>query len=213
MTTIALVDKHPVMRIGLIALLKDNFKDIVILESSCMSSFLKTSAKSDVTILGINPDSNAGNLRFLNNLSDKDAFGPIIVYDEEPRPYLAISFLRAGVMGYLSKQNDESELIDCITDVLLGNRYVCKEILGTNKNVTAFEKTTRLKENTNLTFHEYEIAQYICQGVNISEIAQIFGRKTSTISTIKMRILKKLKVNNVLELRDLMLVNEAGTGT
>ncbi|MBE9461703.1 response regulator [Dyadobacter subterraneus] len=211
MITIALVDKHPVMRIGLNALLKDNFNDILILESSCMTSFLKTNAKSDVTILGINPDSNAGNLRFLNNLDNKDAFGPIIVYDEEPRPYLAISFLKAGVMGYLSKQNDESELIECITDVLIGNRYLCKEILGTNRDVSAFEKTTRLKENSNLTFHEYEIAQYICQGVNISEIAQIFDRKTSTISTIKMRILKKLKVNNVLELRNLMLVNETGT--
>ncbi len=211
MITIALVDKHPVMRIGLIALLKDNFNDILILESSCMTSFLKTNAKSDVTILGINPDSNAGNLRFLNKLEDTNVFGPIIVYDDEPRPYLAISFLKAGVMGYLSKQNNESELIECITDVLIGIRYLCKEILGTNKDVSVFEKTTRLKENTNLTFHEYEIAQYICQGVNISEIAQIFDRKTSTISTIKMRILKKLKVNNVLELRNLMLVNETGT--
>ncbi|MCF0056267.1 response regulator transcription factor [Dyadobacter sp. CY356] len=210
MITIALVDKHPVTRIGLIALLKDNFNDILILESSCMTSFLKTNAKSDVTILGINPDSNAGNLRFLNKSGDENTFGPVIIYDEEPRPYLAISFLRAGVMGYLSKQNDEAELIECITDVLIGMRYVCKEILGINKNVSAFEKTTRLKENSNLTFHEYEIAQYICQGVNISEIAQIFDRKTSTISTIKMRILKKLKVNNILELRNLMLVNETG---
>ncbi|GLU53497.1 response regulator transcription factor [Dyadobacter frigoris] len=213
MITIALVDKHPVMRIGLIALLKDNFNDILILESSCMSSFLKTKAQTDVTILGISPDSDAGNLRFLNKLKDKDAFGPIIVYDEEPRPYLAVSFLRSGVMGYLSKQNDESELIDCISKVLNGNRYVCKEILGTNRDVSAFEKTTRLKENRNLTFHEYEIAQYICQGINVSEIAQIFSRKTSTISTIKMRILKKLKVSNILELRNVMLVNEINTGT
>jgi DNA-binding NarL/FixJ family response regulator len=176
-----------------------------------MTSFLKSNATSDITILGINPDSQAGNLRFLNKSENKNSFGPIIVYDEEPRPYLAVSFLRAGVMGYLSKQNDETELIECITDVLTGMRYVCKEILGINKNVSAFEKTTRLKENSNLTFHEYEIAQYICQGVNISEIAQIFDRKTSTISTIKMRILKKLKVNNILELRNLMLVNETGT--
>ncbi|WP_159471502.1 response regulator transcription factor [Dyadobacter sp. 3J3] len=209
MITIALVDKHPVIRIGLIALLKHNFKEILILESSCMAALLKTNAKSDVIILGINPDFDADNIRFLNKSGDRNAFGPIIVYDEEPRPYLALSFLKAGVMGYLSKQNSESELIKCISDVLTGIRYVCKEILGTNKDVSAFEKTIRLRENRNLTFHEYEIAQYICHGVNISEIAQIFGRKTSTISTIKMRILKKLKVNNVLELRDLMLVNES----
>jgi DNA-binding NarL/FixJ family response regulator len=60
-----------------------------------------------------------------------------------------------------------------------------------------------------LTNRESEIAKYLSQGMTTSWIANELGRKASTISTIKHSIFKKMKVDNILELRTAIYMDYA----
>ena len=205
--TIALIDKHPILRTGLVFFLKDHFNEATILESDSITTFNESykDQKPELIILGISQDSSANNLSFINLVKKKYPKSSIVLYDEKPGTSMVFHYLKAGVKGYLSKQNNLTELIDCITDVLKGKRYICNDVLEIILDGNFVEKNVTPEDNNPLTSREYEIAQYLSQGMKTSLIAQTLGRKMSTISTIKTNIFKKLDVDNILKLREVML--------
>ncbi|WP_221393266.1 response regulator transcription factor [Dyadobacter sp. NIV53] len=205
--TIALIDKHPILRTGLVFFIKDHFTEATILESDSIVTFYESyrDQKPDLIILGISQDSNSNNLNFINLVKKKYPKAAIVLYDEKPGTSMGFHYLKAGVKGYLSKQNNLTELIDCITDVLKGKRYICNDVLEIILDGNFVEKIDSQEENISLTSREYEIAQYLSQGMKTSLIAQTLGRKMSTISTIKTNIFKKLEVDNILKLREVLL--------
>lgn len=209
--TIALIDKHPITRRGLFLLLKNQFKEAVILQSESILTFYKLfrNQDPDLIILGISQDINDNNIGFINFIRQNYPKGPIILYDENPGSSLVFHYLKTGIFGYLSKQNNILELTECIESVLNGKRYICNEILNLILSQHLTEKKDIYKDNGLLTSREYEIAHYLSQGMKTSLIAQTLGRKMSTISTIKTNIFKKLQVGNILELRALMQPNNA----
>ena len=206
---IVLIDKHPILRTGLAFFLKDHFNEATILESDSVTTFHESyrDQKPDLIILGISQDSTGNNLSFINIVKKKYPKASIVLYDEKPGTSMVFHYLKAGIKGYLSKQNNLTELIDCISDVLKGRRYICNEVLEIILNGNFVEKNTSMDENMSLTSREYEIAQYLSQGMKTSLIAQTLGRKMSTISTIKTNIFKKLDVDNILKLREVLLPN------
>ena len=204
--TIALIDKHPIALRGLYLLLKNQFKEVTILQSDSVLTFYKLfrSQNPDIIILGISQDLNDNNVGFINLIKQNHPKAAIILYDENPGSTLVFHYLKTGIFGYLSKQNNVNELTKCIKSVLNGKKYMSDEILNLILNQHITEKNDLFIDNGLLTSREYEIAHYLSQGMKTSLIAQTLGRKMSTISTIKTNIFKKLQVRNILELRELM---------
>lgn len=130
------------------------------------------------------------------------------MYDDRPDASLIVPYLKAGVNGYLSKQNSTNKLIECVEIVLEGKRYVCKEVLELILDEYIIEnKALPANSFPPLTPREYEIAKSLIQGIKTSEIAKVFGRKLGTISAMKTSIFKKLKVDNIVKLREMMTVS------
>ena len=131
MISIALIDKFPILRIGLSMHLKKYFKEITIWEMENTADFQASylDVDPDIIIIGINLYSTAQSTENINTLLNENPKSRIIVYDEKPDATLLNDYFRNGVAGYLSKQNRLSELIECIEVVTTGKIYICKELL------------------------------------------------------------------------------------
>jgi DNA-binding NarL/FixJ family response regulator len=232
MTTIALIDNHPIIRTGLGLLIKNNFEKVSIIEAENMDMLanLFPVQVPDLIILGTSQNSGANSLKLVMQTKNAYPASKLIMYDEAgatgqqqaasfPLPYdnggsltgsaVILGYLRAGANGYLTKQNELSDLVDCVRDVLKGKRYICSEAFDVLLDKQVAEKSSFQKVSDLLTSREYEIARYLSNGMKTSMIAQKLDRKASTISTTKTNIFKKLEVDNILKLRQVMVPDQA----
>jgi len=123
---IAIIDRHPILRIGLDFVLKNLYYESILLESVSINAFKRTypDQNPDLIILAINQNDSRNNLAFINRTKKWYNAANIIVYDEESDPFMVSDYLDAGVHGYVSKQGKVTELVACILDVMDGNCYV-----------------------------------------------------------------------------------------
>jgi DNA-binding NarL/FixJ family response regulator len=130
--TIVLIDQHPVARIGLSHLLQQTFRDINLLELENTHSFHESfpDTRPDLVIVGFANTTMFSNLKAVRLISSCHGTWKIIVLDEKSDPVHAVSFLKAKARGYISKQDNNEEVVDCIKLVLDGKRYLGQNLIG-----------------------------------------------------------------------------------
>ena len=201
---VAIIDKFPVLRLGLKLFLNDQIADLTIVDSQSITSLSQDhpELRIDLIILGIGPplSSKIGNMTLINRVKKRHPSVNFIVYDEVPEPAMVLNYLDAGIDGYLSKQADGPELIDCVREIMQGKKYVSQQVL---KLVLERERffMTRVEKKDLLTGRELEIAAYLCEGQGTNSIAARLNLKPSTVSTFKLHIFNKLKINNIIHLK------------
>jgi DNA-binding NarL/FixJ family response regulator len=202
--TIAIIDQYPLIRSGIKYILKDHFADLTIIEPGNLTTQHKAYPVKDidVIIMGISQLSGIDNLNLIKGVKKWCPFAKLIVYDEEPELSMVVKYFGAGVNGYLSKQTDIQKLIDCIDEVLNLRRYISQEIMHLALDWYSDTVLIQSHINVELSPRQYEITKYLCEGMTTSWIAIKLKRKVSTISTIKSHIYQKLKVDNIVKLRE-----------
>jgi two-component system response regulator EvgA len=132
MISITLIDKFPILRVGIIMYLKQFFSDITIWELDNISELntAHTPADPDIIIIGINLYPSDSCMDYIHTIIKENPNSRMIIYDEKPDAVLLNDYLKSGVAGYLSKQDELTELTECIKVVMNGNRYVCKELVN-----------------------------------------------------------------------------------
>ena len=113
----------------------------------------------------------------------------------------ALRFIKAGAMGFISKDAPLDEIKKAIDQVVNGKKYISEEMLfvlaeGTSANANTNPFST-------LSAREFEIVSMLLNGKTISLIAADLNLGISTVGTHKGRIFTKLKVTNLLELKEL----------
>ncbi len=115
-----------------------------------------------------------------------------------------IASIEAGADGFLNKDTSLKELIEAIDQVCNGNGYFSENITG----IIYKSYITRLKEEKKhasdtqkaLTDREVEIVKLFSGGLSYKEIAAELNISVKTIETHKSNILKKLELNNTIDL-------------
>ena len=95
----------------------------------------------------------------------------------------------------------------CITHLLEGKRYLCGSVTALLVDKFFYGPIEKVVKVRNLTRREYEIAQYLSEGMKLWEIAKKIDRHASTISTIKKTIFSKLEVDSVMKLHKVLSVS------
>lgn len=202
MTTIAIIDKYPMIRMGLELFLKKNFQEAVVLESESLDRFEQNEPDQspDLFILGYTHDSSVDHYELIVSLKKKYTKAKIIVYDGHPEFSKVASYFQGGVTGYISKSSDGPELLRCISQVENGKNFISNEVMEVL--LPKWLPTNHLRKHTvkSLTSNEYEIARSLANGDRITSIANHRNRKVSTISTIKKNIFKKLNIDHIKDL-------------
>ena len=125
---------------------------------------------------------------------------PILVYTGRDEKLNAISYIKAGTNGFLSKNSCEEELVKAIETVLEGKRYFSGELWQLIISNFSENNSPGANPMESLTKRELEITELLISGKWTKEIAETLDLKETTISTHKLRIFQKMKVSNVIEL-------------
>jgi len=101
--------------------------------------------------------------------------------------------LRAGARGYLMKNEGGDKLIEAVRHVLAGKVYVSPSMSAKILNsFSGRNRRTRQTDLGSLTDREFEVFQFIGQGMTTSEIGGQLHMSGKTVETHRLHIREKL---------------------
>lgn len=191
MKKILIVDDQFVARLGAAAVLKSHFEDIVI---DFAANYNKAEAelkskKYDLIILTIHTKE-----RVVKKLKQIQNDVLILIFSSCDES-LAVEYIREGATGYINKLDSERNFINAVKTVLEHKHYYSKNIalkLADQSSKTDIEEI--------LSEKELQVFKLLLQGYRNMEMAKILNLHIATVNTYRIRIFKKLKVNNIVDL-------------
>ena len=201
---ILVADDHFVVKGGLEMILSKHYSDFQIDFASDLNEILSKIKKHTFDLIILDADFEEDNS--INFISDIFVIQPqitILIYSGLDEDLYAPKFFELGVMGFLSKLSNESDIITAIACVLKGEHYLSKNMK--DKLLKGLLKRTKDPINT-LSKREFEIMSLLAKGNGNLEISNKLNIRPTTISTYKKRIFKKLKITNLSELIELFKI-------
>ncbi|SEJ50524.1 DNA-binding response regulator, NarL/FixJ family, contains REC and HTH domains [Dyadobacter sp. SG02] len=122
----------------------------------------------------------------------------ILVFSGQKEELYGVHCMRAGAAGFVSKESKATDLQEAIRVVLKGQKYlspVVREQLLNSMTQQAASDPAEL-----LSAKELVVMEMLLAGKWTKDIAGQLNLKSTTVSTFKARIFKKLGVNNLLDL-------------
>lgn len=125
----------------------------------------------------------------------------VLVFSAQNEDIYAVSTIKAGADGYLSKDADLLTLKDAIMKVHLGGVYISPTL---SKKISAEKSSGKKTYYKKLSSREIEVLKLLSNGKRNKEIAEELNINEKTVSTYRARLMKKLNVTNLID-----LVNQA----
>lgn len=121
MTSVLIVDDHPIVRQGLRSLLSNETSLEVVGEAAAVDEALEAHRRlaPDVTLVDIRLGSESG-LDLLDRILDRDAGARILIVSSFDDDEYVTRSLRAGALGYVHKADSPSVLVTAIETVAAG---------------------------------------------------------------------------------------------
>lgn len=152
-------------------------------------------------------------IEFLNSVRNDLNLGsiPFIFLTGVSDPLEKLESLIIGAVDYIIKPFDISELIAKIDSLLsvmeFYKKNIVDRIIGNLDGINNVKKQIIDRPLFSLTKREIEITNYLSKGYEYKEIADYLNISISTINNHIQNIYKKLKVNNKIELLNLIIKN------
>jgi two-component system, NarL family, invasion response regulator UvrY len=199
MIRILIADDHKLFRRGLRQTIEDAEGMKVEDEASSGNEVLNKIAQKgyDVVILDISMPG-ANGLDILRQIKASHPGTAVLMLSMHPEEQFAVRAFKAGASGYLTKESDENTIIQAITKISTGGKYVSPG-LG-EKLAEAMWSGPKRVLHESLSDREFEVFRMIAEGKSLSEIAQTLNLGTTTISTYRGRILEKTGLKNNAEI-------------
>lgn len=201
MIRVLVADHQPIVSYG-IRMLFENSTDIKIVNTANSAKqlldYLKKS-NTDIVLMSIDLTDING-ITVLRTIKKEFRNVSVIVFSTHPEDIYAISAIKAGASGYLSKSVTTSTIKRAILKVYKGGIHVSKELAQTLTFENNSQGTMNLYKK--LSTREIEVLKLISSGKRNIEIAHQLNINEKTVSTYKLRLMKKLNVSNLVDLID-----------
>lgn len=192
---IIIADDHTVVRQGLKQILAAETDMRVVGEAKDFAETLEVVGKLDWDVLVLDYSMPGGNgLRVLKEIKQAYPGRPVLILSMHPEDAIAISALRAGAAGYIGKECASEELTVAIRKAVSGKKYVSASLA--EKLALELEGGSEGPPHETLSDREYRVMWMMASGQSITHIAEELALSPNTVSTYRVRILKKLKVEN-----------------
>ena len=199
MINVLIADNHPIVRLGVKEVLSatDDFE--VIADVGTTEALFETlkSVTPDVIMLEMDiPEING--IATLRQLKQQYPDIKVLIFSGQSEDVYALSTIRAGAYGYLSKSADLDYMLSALRKVSEGNMFITNELAqrlafdeGTQKPRRFFRK---------LSTREVEVLKLLASGKRNKDVAIGLNLNEKTVSTYKARLMKKLNVDNMVDL-------------
>lgn len=193
MTKVLIADDHSVVRQGLKQILAAEPDMQLVGEAKDFGETLEAVRKLDWDVLILDYSMPGGNcLQVLKTIKLAYPQRPVLILSMHPEDAVAISVLRAGAAGYISKESASEELTVAIRKAISGKKYVSAALA--EKLALELEEGSEGLPHESLSDREYRVMWMIASGKSITHIADELDLSPNTVSTYRIRILKKLKL-------------------
>lgn len=201
---ILIADDHSIVRVGLSIMVKKLRPESLIEEAVDFKNVLDLVKKNsyDLVVLDINMPSGSFQQTF-EFIKIKQPDTKVLVFSSQEGSIYATRYLKMGADGFLQKMADEDTVRRVLEKMFESGDCVSDNIKGTlvSNRIRSRDKTTR-NPLTTLSTREMEIAEKLIRGESLKDISTELNLHSSTASTYKARIYRKLEVKNVPELID-----------
>lgn len=199
MIKVLVADNHPIVRIGLKNVLQDNEVVEIIGNVTTTSELFRflIGTQPDVIILEMDiPEVNG--ITALRRIKKDFPDIKIIIFSTQPEEVYALSTIKAGASGYISKTASLETIVSAIFKVAEGGMFITNELAqriafdeNSNKPRKFFRK---------LSSREIEVLKLLARGRRNKQVAEELGLNEKTVSTYKARLMKKLNVDNMVDM-------------
>ena len=206
MIRVLLVDDHAVVRTGFRLLLQSLAEISVVAEAesgeaACQRFF---ELAPDVVVLDLAMPG-MGGLEALRRIRARHPEARVLALSAHDDPMHARRALREGAMGFLSKRSAPEALVEAVTAVAGGRRYIDMSLA--QKLALAEIEGTAKPPIEQLSEREFEVFMRLARGATVQKIAEDLKLSASTVGTHLYNIKQKLQVGNQSELTLLAIRN------
>ena len=199
MIKVLIADNHPIIRIGIKKVLESSPDIEIIADVSTTDELFECldNTEPDVLILEMDiPEING--IASLRKIKQEYPKVKTLMFSGQSEDVYALSTIRAGAFGYLSKTASLDYLVSAVQKVSSGSMFITNELAqrlafdeGTQKPRRFFRK---------LSSREVEVLKLPASGKRNKEVAEGLNLNEKTVSTYKARLMKKLNVDNLVDL-------------
>lgn len=197
---IIVLDPSPIIQIGFKTLFKNSSKFELIECFNTIYDFKEFIKSNNVDIIITElklSDGDAYDILKSIRLIKKEI--PVLIFTSKPQSLHAISILKSGAVGYLSKNSKKRQIKETLEKIALKNF-----------NFIETNSFTRLKNNFNedynkikmdsLSKREIQVLKLFIKGEKNVQISNKLNINQKTVNTYQGRIMKKLGVDSKVEL-------------
>ena len=195
MIRIIIADDHAIVRAGLKQFLAAE-KDMVVTGEAAdgMETLACVrKAECDVVLLDISMPGKNG-IDTLRQLKRSRPELPVLILSAYSEEQFAVSLLRAGANGYISKETASEQLVAAIRTVIAGGKYVSPGVAQVL--VSDLSSDSDKPPHATLSKREFQIFYRLASGESVSKIAEELFLSVKTVSTYRARILEKMQMSS-----------------
>jgi DNA-binding NarL/FixJ family response regulator len=194
------VDDHAIVRRGIVQILSEHPDVSVVAEAGSygeLRSQLRSHPDTDLLVMDVGLPGKNG-IDILKSLREESAKLKVLMVSMYPEDQYAVRAFRAGASGYLNKASAPEKLIEAVSQVIAGRKYVTPEIAqALIENLNAPEEGAA---HDKLSDREFQTLKLIASGKRLSDIAEELALSPKTVSVYRARILEKMGMSNNAEL-------------
>jgi DNA-binding NarL/FixJ family response regulator len=202
---ILLVDDHAVVREGLRRLLANSIEaEIIDAQTSQAALAALRAEQPDVVVLDLNLPGGGG-LDLLRRLLAEAPGLRVLIFSMHSAAYV-MRAMQAGAAGYVTKSASADELMEAISKVAAGARYLQRDLVTDLAGSEVWSKGPKQP----LSARELDILRLLAQGKTLSEIAADLGASYKTIANSCTGIKEKLMAESTGDLIRIAVEMHAG---
>jgi two-component system, NarL family, invasion response regulator UvrY len=206
MLKILIADDHAVVRRGIKQLLAEELRNATFAEAADAQETLESVRKQDwdLLILDVSMPGGSG-LDVLKEIKVSRPELRVLVLSVHPEDQYAMRILKAGAVGYMTKEAPPMELVKAVRKVLAGGPYVSPSLA--EKLATNLAADTGELPHEKLSNREFEVLRMIASGKTVTQIAKELSLSVKTVSTYRARVLEKMGMKTGAELTHYAIFN------
>jgi DNA-binding NarL/FixJ family response regulator len=200
-STVMIVDDHPLVREGLKGLIADEPDLSVCAETGGMrrAQELAREERPDIVIVDLSLEDGNG-LDLIRRLKSHYPNIKMLVCSMRDESLFAERAISTGAHGYINKHEAAGHVIDALRHVLSGKIYLSPEVIERVINGLARAQPLPQSSIKELTNRELDVFWLIGKGRSTAEIAKQLNLSVKTVETHREKIKRKLGLTSAGEL-------------
>ena len=196
MTSVLIVDDHPVVVQGCRRILEDAEITTVFEAGDIATGYeLFRDHRPEVVVIDLSMQIDGlGGLSLIRRINEADGRVPILVLSMHRDPIIVLQALEAGAVGYVLKDTATEELLKAIREVQRRNRYLSHSLAI---EVAVSRVPPRSQSLAALSSRELDTLALLAKGKAYSHIARELSVSYKTVVNISWQLKKKLGVDSL----------------